>query len=136
MSYCRWSCDSWKSDVYCYFDGTHYVTHVARQRVTSPIPPVPDLNTDVVDDEATMARWMAAHSAQQDALEHATRTPIGGPHDGQAFYAATLGEFRALLLRLRGLDYHIPQYALDRIDAEQADVDLAGAIGINTLEAP
>jgi hypothetical protein len=47
--------------------------------------------------------------------------PIGGPHDGERFEDTTPGACADTLERLRGEGYHVPQYAIDDLRAEQSD---------------
>lgn len=115
MSYCRFSCDNWKSDVYCYEGGEGFLVHVAGLRVVGEIPRTPPLSSGTVQDFA------AAHAKQMDFLLGCKRQPIDLPHA-----ASTLGYDDADgcadgLEHLRTLGYHVPQHAIDRLREEAAD---------------
>jgi hypothetical protein len=117
MSYCRWSSDDHKCDVYVYehCDGG-YVTHVASKRYTAdtPCPTTPK-------EWGTMPTELFADAlaAQRTWLDAATLVPIGLPHDGESFSDDTPGECAARLESLRALGYIVPQYAIDALKEEE-----------------
>lgn len=124
MSYCRWSSDNWRCDLYCYehVDGG-WTTHVAaRKRVgLDALPNVPDVGT--VDPQT----WIAAYQAQMAALEKLEFADITLPHAGETFSDPTLEDFKARLLMLKELGYSFPDYVLEAVDGEIADRDAAQA---------
>jgi hypothetical protein len=113
MSYCRWSCDDFRSDVYCYahVDGT-WTTHVAGNKVVGEVPHVPCI-LDVPPEE-----FAAAHKTQMEFLDKAERRPIGLAHDGETFKDAGRQEMIDRLLYLRSIGYHVPEHALERLRDE------------------
>ena len=114
MSYCRWSSDDFKSDVYCYADcGGGYTTHVAANKVIGDIPSV--------DFDADPDAFIAQHRAQMKFLESCAREEIKLPHAGETFNDSTLEEFRARLVTLKDLGYYVPPYVFVEIDAEIAE---------------
>lgn len=128
MSYCRWSSDNWRCDLYCYAhcDGG-YTTHVAGNRVVGDIPPEPELRSPLPDD------FMQKHNAVMDFLKDAERAPIGLPHDGETFSDPDLRSFLERLVTLRAAGYNFPDYVLDDVreeidDAEMDDNDGGWAI--------
>ena len=115
MSYCRWSCDDYRSDVYCYAH-VHggFVTHVASVRViyAEPLPdPVPF-------DGGHLDQWLDRHRKVSEMMAAAAREPLGLPFDGETFDDSTPGEMADRLEWLRGLGYRVPQYAIDRLREE------------------
>ncbi len=113
MSYCRWSSDNWKCDLYCYFDGTYYVTHVASNRIAIELPELPELRPD--DD---MKEWFKVHQKQMKLLDGCERISIGLPYDGNHFDSPTLDDFRDTLLMLREAGYNFPDYVLKEVKEE------------------
>jgi len=112
VSYCRFSSDNWKSDVYCYKDVYGgYVTQVAGRRYTVDFPPMPDSG-------APGEEWMRGYRAHLDAVAAAELRPIGLACDGQAFLDATLDDLLTRLLDLQRMGYHVPESALKEIRAE------------------
>lgn len=84
MSYCRWSSEGNKSDVYCYENVSRkWITHVAGNKLING--------------------------------EH---YPIGLPHDGETFDDDSIEDMLKTLLMLRGLGYHVPQFAIESIEEE------------------
>jgi hypothetical protein len=116
MSYCRWSSDNWKCDLYCYqhFNGT-WTTHVAKNKVIGVVPEELDITSVSIEE------WAKAHRAAMHFLETAERRPIGLRYDGKTFHDPTLEEFRDRLLHLRAEGYHFPNYVLAGIDEEIAE---------------
>ena len=124
MSYCRWSTDDFRCDLYCYehVDGT-WTTHVASNR---PVWTPPEGGTwldlpDPEDPQEARDAWMRKYRARQEALDKAERVKIGGPYDGQTFKDPTLWEFKARLLHLREVGYNFPDYVLEAVDEEMAE---------------
>jgi len=126
VSYCRWSSDGWRSDVYCYEDVKGgWTTHVAglkRVGLDTLIPIDPDL-LDFTAENAT--EWTMAHSAFMRALEKLEMAPIGLPHDGETFRDPTLEAFKARLVMLRDEGYHVPADVFEAIDEELAATRVA-----------
>lgn len=121
MSYCRWSSDDYKSDVYSYEHcAGYYATHVASNRLVAPLPEV-DMSL-LVGENANPDEWTRQYKAQHEEFERIGREPIGLPYDGETFEDRTLGEFLNTLLMLRGVGYHVPEYALDRVREEIAEL--------------
>lgn len=120
MSYCRWSSDDFRCDLYCYEDVSGgWTTHVAASRTVDD-PPVAGEITGSMSD-AEMATWLAAHKAQMAWLETAARRPVGGAHDGASFSDPTIEAFRARLTDLRVSGYRFPDYVIEAVDAEIAE---------------
>lgn len=115
MSFCRFSDDNFKSDVYAYESAEGFELHVAGNRVVGDIPARPSI-ADIP--YIAPGEFLRAHQAQLAFLETAERVPIGGPHDGKSFRYATLRELHDGLLQLRADGYHVPQFTLDDIEEE------------------
>lgn len=120
MSYCRFSSDNWKSDVYVYANvNGGWTTHVAANRTVGDPPEEADLTQVNIDDGS----WLASHKAAMAFLDAAERLPIGLPHDGASFCDATPGECADRLKALRAEGYHVPQYAIDDLEDDQSAID-------------
>lgn len=115
MSYCRWSSDNFTSDVYVYehVDGS-WTTHVAGRRYVGDVSPITDFK-----DAAT---WVAQSKAQSESLAKCVTTPIGLPSDGKTIKDDSPGGCADTLERLRAEGYTVPQYAIDELRAEQAEL--------------
>lgn len=121
MSYCRWSSDNWRCDLYCYGSSQGYETHVAGNRVVGDIPQEPRWDEEINEE------WMARHKAVMTFLDTAERKPIGGPFDGASFTDETLEAFHGRLLALRAAGYRFPDYVLDGVREEIAERSKEGA---------
>ena len=119
MSYCRFSSDNWKSDVYAYRDcGGNYVVHVAARRINGVVPMLPNVlkvGADVLAE---------AVSQQRIFIDTCTRSEIGLKYDGEHFEAETLPELRDILLMLRAEGYSVPNGALAEIEDEIKELNL------------
>lgn len=122
MSYCRWSSDDWRCDIYAYESvGDYWVIHVAGNRVVgdiprSPVRPEPDANDE------TKQEWLnaycVAHKAQMAFLSNCQREDINLPFAGESFDCSTLQDFKEKMLMLRGIGYNFPDHVLETIDEE------------------
>ena len=114
MSYCRWSSDDFKSDVYCYEGANGFVIMVAENKhiFTEPLPPKVEFDVDNLDE------YFARDSLVMDIVRRAETVPINLPHAGESFTCASPQETADKLLELREIGYHVPQYAIDRLSSE------------------
>jgi len=110
MSYCRFSSDDWKSDVYVYESQEGYVCRVASNRILGDIPPL-------LDDMQSPYYWVR-HKEQLDFVSEAPRVPIGGDHDGEDFVTCDLAHLRDKLRELVAAGYHVPAYVFEMIEEE------------------
>lgn len=115
MSYCRWSSDDWKSDVYAYESNRGYELHVAGNRYTSEIPPLLPYSTE--NHEA----WWKSYQAQMEAVDKAESAPIGGEYDGKDFVYDTLPEFLEGLRDVAGKGYRVPEWVIEVVQDEIAE---------------
>lgn len=127
MSYCRWSSDGFRCDLYCYEDVSGgWTTHVAGNKVVGDIPeelPMPYLTKDGGDGVETpeWTAWSVRQRQIHDYLGKAERVPIGFPHDGETFNDTTLADFHARLLMLRRAGYRFPDSVLAEVNEEMND---------------
>jgi len=118
MSYCRWSSDNFRCDVYVYGDVSGgYTTHVAARRHRGRVPKVPVADFDTTSPE----EWLEAHRRQMKWLGTARYKSIGLPEDGNSFSDATPGECADRLEHLRSLGYHVPDYAIQSLREESKE---------------
>lgn len=147
MSYCRFSSDNWRSDVYVYEDVSGgWTTHVAsRKRVLPPIPELPigmftfgvkyakkDLSTSYPSKWHCLAHkawlwiWSWSHRLHSLTLSLIPLRDIGLFYDGKSFNHPSPGECADWLEHLRRTGYHVPQYALDELRQEQSQMTTGG----------
>lgn len=121
MSYCRWSSNSFRCDVYVYESPDGFVTHVACTRAVLPDnAQAPSLRL-LVDGNAR--QWLVETRAF-DALLHAARkVAIDHPEAGETFVHDTAGECAGNLERLAAQGFRVPASVIDDLRAEQADTD-------------
>lgn len=145
MAYCRFSSMNWRCDVYTYEDvGGGWTTHVAGRR--RPFPPIPDLplmrlpsfgGTWSKDQRRMLyptpwhrigARIVFGFSAwwhnrvHMASLHLIPLRPIGLPFDGESFNDPTPEGCAERLAWLRSLGYVVPQFAIDALLAEAAEL--------------
>lgn len=147
MSYCRFSSDNFKSEVYVYADiSGGYTIHIADNRIVSPlIPDVPYMRlpnfgatfTDVpvkftltypskMHEFMHKLMWTLLKPwlwARAFSLRHSIRRKIGGPYDGDTMNVATARECVDTLTTLRNAGYVVPQRAIDALleDAKEEE---------------
>jgi hypothetical protein len=112
MSYCRFSDDNWKSDVYAYESDRGFELHIASIRRVGDIPALPSI-LDVGTEE-----FVEAYQAHMTAVSAAERVPINGPHDGKSFTFGTLQELFYCLTQLQADGYHVPDFTFEAIKEE------------------
>ncbi len=117
MSYCRWSCDDFQCDVYCYDGEEGFFVCVAGTRPVfrEPLPPA------VPFDAAHMEEWLGRYNAVLDMVGRADRKPIGLPHDGDVFVEPDASSAADRLQSLKDIGYNVPQYAIDNLRAESEE---------------
>lgn len=124
MSYCRWSSNNFKCDLYCYEDATGYAIHVAANRWGDGWPkPVPKacfkdgVYQYGVDPEAD--RLFEEHWEEEGKHIH----PIELPFAGMTFHVDTLEDMRDKIKELVAIGYKVPDYVFTRIDEEIKERD-------------
>jgi hypothetical protein len=124
MSYCRFSTDDYRSDVYIYADvDGGFTTHVASLRYDGEIPSV----VGVFDDPFDAQRAADLFKAQIDFLASTTATRIGGPFDGQTFRDPTLSALLARMNELSASGYRVPADAFAVVKSEIEEEGAADA---------
>lgn len=126
MSYARFSCDDYRSDVYAYMEsGGAYVIHVASSRYQPdvPLPPAVPLSEETLDE------WLSRFAAVSRIIDQSPRVPIGLPHDGAHFVLTSARECLERLLELRAIGYHVPQRALELLERDAAVESAATSAG-------
>lgn len=115
MSYCRFSCSRWTSDVYAYANVLgEFVVHVAGLRIVGEVPAVPGI-VELAEGRISTDDWLAAHRAEAEFLETAVRAPIDLPHAGESFYERSAEALIERLQALRALGFHVPEHAFARL---------------------
>lgn len=101
MSYCRWSSDNFRCDLYCYEDVRGgWTTQVAGSRYIGGPPEYNNLEQFYRDGKSEF---------------------IGLPYDGMQFNDSTLAAFRERLLHLREVGYQFPDYVIEMVDEEMKE---------------
>lgn len=144
MSYCRWSSDNWRCDVYVYEDVSGgWTTHVAgRKRM---LPAIPDMPLEHFPDfggkwshetrlmtypnrwaklcaKVFFGLWAFWHNrVHMTSVRLIPLRPIGLAHDGESFNDPSPGECADRLVALRSAGYKVPQYAIDSLRQEETD---------------
>lgn len=140
MSYCRFSSDNWRSDVYVYEHcGGGFTTHVAgRKRIFPPIPDIPmrwmprfggtfdresrtviyPSGTHKMAAGVLFGAWARWHQLSMWSVGIIPLRDIGLPHDGAAFSDETAQECIERLEMLRAIGYHVPKSALAALREE------------------
>ena len=115
MSYCRWSSDNWKCDLYCYEDVSGGITtHVAGNRIVGDVPEAPlKLLLD-----GTYKEYYRAYKKQSAFLDTAKHKKIGLPYDGESFNDPDYESFLDRLLHLRETGYNFPGYVIEEVKRE------------------
>src|SRR6185369_2318044 len=96
MSYCRWSSDDWRCDLYCYeSEDGGWTTHVAGRKAIDVPRSLPyPINAPEDQKERLWEEWFVSHKAQMKFLETAEYRTIDLPHAGETFRDYALEDFK------------------------------------------
>ncbi|MGO6879430.1 hypothetical protein ACC734_17120 [Rhizobium ruizarguesonis] len=120
MSYCRWSSDNFKSDVYAYEDASGgYKTHVASNRILGDCPPGPDYSRIREDGRAEHA--VEAERERSAFLADCGREPINHAYAGRSFIDDDLASFLSRMEDLKAEGFYVPDYVFDVIREEMSE---------------
>lgn len=119
MSYCRWSTDNFKCDIYAYESDAGFVIHIASYKIVGE-PPAVDIKllmkeNSTKEDQQEYIRQSKINSAWMNKCE---RVPIGLPYDGESYTLDTAQEFYDKMIELREVGYRFPDYVLEVIKEE------------------
>jgi hypothetical protein len=114
VSYCRFSDDDFRCNVYCFESNGGITTHVATTRVVGDPPHLDWGNLRSGSTEV----FGQQYKAQMKWLETAERTPIGLPYDGESFHDPDLPSLLTRLTILRQAGYNVPDFVFDSIKKE------------------
>lgn len=110
MSYCRFSSDDFKCDVYVYSDVSGgYTIHVAGNKILGDIPHVPRPGDP---------SWKESLHKQRRFLNKAKHAPIGLSRDGTSYWSIELDECIETLKSLKEEGYNVPDYAIEALEEE------------------
>jgi hypothetical protein len=121
MSYCRWSSDNWRCDVYCYASVSGaWTTHVAGRRRWPIVPPTFPwrFNSNKI---GSWFFWLS-YRLQMWSLSFIPLRAIGLKHDGETFEDDGPWEMAQTLEMLRREGYNVPQYAIDNLREEATEL--------------
>lgn len=116
MSYCRWSSDNFKCDVYAYescYGG--FEIHIASARYVGEIP---EVDSKLLNNKKQHKKFISQLNAQSEFLETCKTEEIKLKHSGENFNVDTVQELGEKLIELKKLGYHIPEYVFERISKE------------------
>lgn len=112
MSYCRFSSDNWKSDVYVYETDRGFMVDIAANRFVGRIPRTLPINSP---------NWYKSYLKQSKYVHKAKTVPIGGKFDGGYFLCSTRQELIEKLKMLKRAGYRIPKWVIPDIQKEIAE---------------
>lgn len=134
MSYCRFSSNSFRSDVHVYCEGEAYVIRVASERVAIPDDlrdPVCELRRRMRGEKPPRIEFDQALEGRREfrtQVENAPTFPINGPMDGERIEVSTLDDLEASLEKLKTLGYRVPNQAFERIDDERQAAQISSGV--------
>ena len=112
MSYCRWSCDGFKSDVYVYQnEDDFYSVRIKKQRsvINDDAPLLIEFDgtnaPEAYASQLNYSRW----------LNDRPRINIIQKYAGETLHFDDIPATIHFLHKLRDLKYHVPEHAFDRL---------------------
>lgn len=116
MSYCRFSTDDYRCDLYIYDDCNGGITtHVAGSRYAAdtPIPEIPE-----GWHRLPAAEMQAMWDAQAEWIKAARLEPIALPHAGESFYNLDADQTLERVKEMRRLGYNFPDFVITALEEE------------------
>jgi hypothetical protein len=112
MSYCRWSDNCYKCDVYVYESVSGIQISVASNRYVSqePRPEAPN--------NMEPAAWIAYWNDVHEWIKRAHVEPIGRYFDGEHIHDLSKYEAVGWLNRLRDIGYTVPEFVIQALQDE------------------
>ena len=122
MSYCRWSSDDWRSDLYVYEHcGGWWQIHIAGNRL-DPMPPRVERGLLTTDPK----EWMRQYREQGEAVSVGGRTKIDHPLAGESFQCVTPGECADRIEDLIAAGFCVPNGVVEELREEDAALRAPG----------
>lgn len=126
MSYCRWSSDGFKCDVYVYESQYGYTCHVASRKIVNfnEAPPIPSFfdympkPEDKLKDEDIQDYIKKRRVWEEWFDNHAIHENIGLEFDGKTINTESATSMANELVMLKEMGYQVPQYAIDSLYEE------------------
>lgn len=120
MSYCRWSSDNFKSDLYVYANVSGaWTIHVAGRRYVGPVPDVPDIR-GLADGSVSVDDYTQACRLRSAWMEEHGTEPIDLPYAGETFDTVGPAECADKCEELAALGYHVPAWVVPDLRQEAA----------------
>lgn len=115
MSYCRWSTNSFRCDVYVYAAQDNWVIHVAGNKLVFPedLPDEPSLED--------IDGWLEHFRLVQQLIDKVQRVPLNLGHDGETFELGSPGECADTLAMLADCGYRVPVGVIAELRQEQSE---------------
>lgn len=120
MSYCRFSSDGFRSDVYVYYGVGGYHILVAQFRCTNDFS-YPELFPAPEGKRAQERHYKMVAEGQKKWFATMTRSKIEIEHAGDAFVVKTAQAAIDRLKYLSSLGYHVPELCLQALQDEASD---------------
>jgi len=120
MSYCRWSCDLHRSDLYVYESQEGWVSHVAGRRLNvDPPEEILAMDPDDLTQYVAHMRWLRSLEVDGDIPDSLwlDLSTIGEEAD-QHYVDATPGECLERLRALKVRGFNVPAHAIERLEVE------------------
>ena len=112
MSYCRFSCDNIKSDVYAYEAEDCFIVHVASYYYDVELPPA-IRHGDYETDELWITAYLETHKKTREITQLLEPKKHEKEYAGKSKAFDTESEMFEFLKELKSLGYHVPDYAFD-----------------------
>lgn len=114
MSYCRFSSDNWRSDLYIWMGESGIEGSIANNRYHfSPNFPMPEFN--VLDKDFDFEAYNKGYKL---AMEHKIIKDIDLPYAGEYFSHYTGKEAAEFVRELSELGYHVPDGVIEALEEE------------------
>lgn len=121
MSYCRWSCIGYGSDLYVYQSDRGWESIIAGSRYTNleDAPTLLEFDANATPDQ--LNEWHRRYEERWAWLrEHGQHEDLPDFPGGRFHLDDTPGECAARLRKMRAAGFRVPDYAIEQLEQEQA----------------
>ena len=125
MSFCRFSCDGFRSDVYVYADiSGGYAVHVAGSRISNftTAPEYPEFIFNNQLSEDIIAKYIEKQKIYDEWLKTAERVSIEDEYAGESFMFSTGKDASEFLSMLKDRGYYVPKGVIEQLFLDHDDV--------------
>ena len=121
MSYCRWSSDDWRSDLYVYEGEDGIVIHIRCMRKLFSREGLTEIDL-TAEHDTQIDQWMTRHKEVMERIKDCPMEKVGLSHDGETIYCEP-HDAADIVMDLAREGYHVPDGVVEELEEDFGDGD-------------